>query len=114
MPPLPLPQGASPPVGGAPIAAPSHSPGSEAAALAEVAQAVKVLQDAFGKLDPMGDPAKKVLDAIKKLSDVAPITKAAPGIGPEAMRNLASQAQKQAPLEMLLRQQAAQPPGGAA
>lgn len=110
---MPLPQGASPPVGGAPIAAPSHSQGSEAAALAEVAQAVKILQDAFGKMDPMGDNAKKVLKSIEKLSDVAPVTKAAPGIGPEAMRNLASQAQKQAPLEMLLRQQAAQP-GGAA
>lgn len=81
--------------------------------MAEVAQAVKILQDAFGKMDPMGDAAKKVIKAIEKLSDMAQVTKAAPGIGPEAMRNLAQQALKQAPLEMLLRQQAAQP-GGAA
>lgn len=103
-------------MGGAPIAAPSFSPGSEAAAAAEIAQAVKILQGAFGKMDPSSDGGKKVLKAIQQLSEIAPVTKEAPGLGPEVLRNLAMRAQQQAPLMMLLRQQAAQggQPGGAA
>lgn len=75
--------------------------------MAEVAQAVKVLQGAFGKLDPTSEAGHAVLKAIESLSKVAPVTKAAPGVGPEALRNLVAQAQQQAPLQALLRQQAA-------
>ena len=85
--------------------------------MAEVAQAVKILQQAFSKVDPGGDAGHAILKAIEQLSKVAPVTKAAPGVGQEALRNLAMQAKQQAPLEMLLRQQAGgagQPPGGAA
>lgn len=85
--------------------------------MAEVAQAVKILQGAFGKVDPGGEAGHAILKSIEQLSKLAPVTKAAPGVGQEALRNLAMQARQQAPLEMLLRQQAAgggQPAGGAA
>lgn len=76
--------------------------------------AVKVLQDAFQGVDPGSDAGQAILTAIKSLSKVAPVSKAAPGIGNEALRNIQTQARQQAPLEMLLRQQAAGgQPGGA-
>jgi hypothetical protein len=83
--------------------------------LAKVGTAVKVLQDAFQGVDPGSDAGQAILTAIKSLSKVAPVAKAAPGIGNEALRNISTQARQQAPLEMLLRQQAAGggQPGGA-
>lgn len=85
--------------------------------MAKVSQAVKILQDAFGGVDPASDTGHAILKSIEQLSKVAPVTQAAPGVGQEALRGLALQARQQAPLEMLLRQQAAgagQPPAGGA
>lgn len=85
--------------------------------MAKVASAVKILQDAFSGVDPASDVGHAILKSIEQLSKVAPVTKAAPGVGHEALRNIATQARQTAPLEMLLRQQAAGAggqPGGAA
>ena len=88
-----------------------------------VSEAVKVLQKAFGMLDPTSEAGRAILESINKLGKVAPVSQAAPGIGPEALRNLAQQAQQEAPLAMLLRKQMtggvagppqAPAPGGAA
>lgn len=116
LPPTMMPPGASPPMGAAPIAQPTPSPGAEAAAMAKIQTAVKILQEAFSGLPPAGEPGKKVLKAIQQLSEIAPTNQAAPGVGAEALRGLAASAQKQAPLEALMRQMppaGGAPPGGA-
>lgn len=117
LPPMPMP-GASGPAGGAPLAAPSPNPGHEAAAMAKVQAAVRVLLEASSGLDPASDGGQTVLQCIQRLSKVAGTAPASPGVGVEALRGLAQQAGQQAPLLALLRQQQGgggqPPPGGGA
>jgi hypothetical protein len=80
-----------------------------------IQQAVKVLQQAFGQMDPHDEGAQAVLQCITKLTKIAPPAQGAPGVGVEALRNLFMQARQQAPLAALMQQQQqAQPPAGGA
>lgn len=79
--------------------------------MAKVQAAVKILQEASSGLDPASDVGQTVLKSIQSLAKVAPPGQAGPpGVGAEALRGLAQQAQQQSPLMALLRQQQA---GGA-
>ena len=90
---------------------PSPNPGQEAASIAKVRQAIAILQDAFGGMDPSGELGQATLDAIKKLGTKAPPMQGAPGVGQEALRNLMMQARQSAPLQSLMRSQAGAPSG---
>jgi hypothetical protein len=72
--------GASPPTGNTPMAQPSSSPGSEAAAVAKIQAAVDALSQALPLIqDKSGPRAKEVLKAIERLSKLAAPGQAAPG-----------------------------------
>lgn len=108
--------GATPPVGSSPIAAPSSNMGSEATAIAMVQEALKTLGSAAMKTDPSSQLGQTLLECIKKLAKDAPSSQAGmPGsIQPQAMRNIASQSQQQAPMMALQRLMQNQPPPMAA
>lgn len=108
-----------PPIGSSPASLATGNPGANAAALAKVREAVRILEIALPDL-PHGSPEHKaVLNAISGMSKHAPAAEAQPGIQISAMRELQQQASQQAPLMALMRQfaareHAAQPaPGGA-
>lgn len=71
-----------------------------------------MLQEAFGSCDPASDLGKDILKSIQSLSKSAPPTKAAPGVGMEALRGLLSGGKQNAMLEAV--QRLTQQGGGAA
>lgn len=107
--------GASPPGGNARVTSPSPNPGSDAAASAEVQQAVKILQGAFSKVDPGGEAGKTIIKCITSLSKIATVSQAAPNVGMEALKQALERARQNAPIQALLQQQGgggAMPGGG--
>ena len=91
-----------PPFGSSPMARPSGNPGAAANGVAMVHQAVDMLEKALADL-PVGHPIHKaVLTAISNLSKNAPPQAASPGIGRQALIQMAGQAQQQSPLAALM------------
>lgn len=110
---LPMPGMGAPAAGstGA-MSAPSPNPGLMADSLSKIGTAVQMLQTALPGL-PVGDEAQKaVLDAITKLSKIAPASAQVPGVQATQLRGLGQQAQEGAMLQSLLRMLQA-PPSGA-
>jgi len=105
-----MPGGGTPPVGPGPVAAPSPNPGKEASSIMEVRAAVSALQKAFGGLDPGSEAGQAVLEAIKKLSKIAPAQQGAPGAGLQALRGLVQQAQGSGPMAAVQRMMAQSAP----
>ena len=88
--------------------------------MALVRQAIEILGQAAVKSDPSSDLGQALLNSIQKLAKHAPAGQAsAPGsVEPQALRNIASQARQQAPMQALMRNvgnspMAAPPTGGA-
>lgn len=85
------------------MTAPSPNPGLMADSLSKIGTAVQMLQTALPGL-PVGDEVQKaVLDAITKLSKVAPMSAQVPGVQATQLRGLGQQAQEGAMLQSLLR-----------
>lgn len=103
--------GASGPTGS--MSAPSPNPGLMADSLSKVGIAVQTLQQALPGL-PIGDEAQKaVLDAITKLSKIAPPSSQVPGVQATQLQGLTKQAQEGAMLQALMRVLQAPAGGGA-
>lgn len=119
---MPLAPLVRPPLGSQAAMSPQGNPGANAAAIAQVREAVRILQMALPNL-PMGDPLhKEVTRAIGGLAKHAPAAEAAPGVQNSALLDLQRNAQQQQPLMALMRmaqmhaqqgQPGAPAPGGA-
>ncbi len=82
---------------------PTPNPGLMADSFSKIGTAVQMLQNALPGL-PVGDEAQKaVLDAITKLSKIAPASAQVPGVQTTQLRGLEKQAQEGAMLQALLR-----------
>jgi hypothetical protein len=88
------------------MSGPSPNPGQEAASIAQVRQAIDLLQKAFSGTDPTGELGKSILESIKKLGAVAPAMQGAPGVGKEALLQALMQARQSAPMQALMRSMA--------
>jgi hypothetical protein len=106
-------------MGASPVGVPSGSPGKSANALAQVREAIKILERALPEL-PMGsDPYKAVLDAVTKITKHVSPSDEIPGVQKTALRGLAQDAQKSSMMQSLMRSMGGEggappPPGGAA
>jgi len=85
-----------------PAAPPSPNLGSQAAALAAVQQAVTLLSMQLPSFPVGSDQQKVVMDAIKKLSEIAPADTGAGGVGMSSIQKLQEEATKSALLQKLL------------
>lgn len=90
-------------MGASPVAVPSGNPGSNANALADIREALKILTNALPKLQAGSDPYKGVYDAIGKISKVVPPSDEVPGVQQTALRNLQQDAQKSSMMQSLMR-----------
>ena len=91
-----------PPMGAAPISVPTGSPGAAAGALSKVREALNILQQSLPEL-PMGSDAHKaVLNAISSISKYVPPSAAVPGVQQTALRDLQSNAGKNAMLQQVM------------
>lgn len=96
------------------MSAPSPNPGMMADSLSKIGTAVQMLQTALPGL-PVGDEVQKaVLDAITKLSKIAPASAQVPGVQATQLRGLGQQAQEGAMLQALMRALQAPSSGGGA
>ncbi len=86
------------------------NPGNAASALAQVREAVNLLQVALPSLPIGSEPHKAVMDSISKLSKVVPSGDMQPGVQDTALKNLQVQRQQTAPL-MQAMQAMGQPQG---
>lgn len=100
-----------PPMGSSPAAQATGNPGSAAAAVAKVQEAIKLISIALPEV-PMEDKAD-LAKCISILSKKFPASEASPGIQQTALRDLAQQAQQQAMMQALMRKQQQPSPGGA-
>lgn len=94
-------------MGNTSMAAPSASPGADAAAIAKVNIAIKQLQEAFGMVAPGSPLGKELMKSIERLGKVAPDAKSAPGVGMEAAQQQVQQMRQLAPMMAMLRAHAA-------
>ena len=85
-----------------PAAKATGNPGETAAALAQVREAVNLLQVSLPSLPVGSDPHKAVLEAISKLSKVVPTGDMQPGVQNTALQGLQTQRQQSAPLMSML------------
>lgn len=106
-------------MGNSPAAVASGNPGANAGAVAKIREAIKIISQALPELPVGSSMQMAVSKAVTTLSKEFPESEAAPGVQQTALRDLAGQAQKQAVLRALMRQQQAggqggeAPPGGA-
>jgi hypothetical protein len=89
------------------------APGNNAAAVAKVLEAIKILQLALPDLPPGTPVHKAVLGAISGISKHAQPANAQPGIQKTTHRELGREAQQQAPMQALMRMLSQGPGGGA-
>lgn len=94
------------PVG--PGSAPGPNPGSTASAVTKINEAVNLLQSALPDCPIGTDLHKATLDAIQKLSKVAPASAAVPGVQMSTLQGLQRDAQQSAMLQQLTRAMGAQ------
>lgn len=92
-----------PPVGHSPATSASGNPGLAANAMAQVREAVSLLQMALPNVPIGSELHKVVLKSITDLSKSAPASEASPGIQQTAIKDLAANQQQQAPLVALMR-----------
>ena len=78
------------------------NPGETAAALAQVREAVNLLQAILPKLPIGTEPHKAVMDSVQKLSKIVPSGDMQPGVQNTALQNLQNQRQESAPLQQML------------
>ena len=102
MPMMPPSLSGQPPIGSSPVSVPSGSPGANAGGLAEVREAIKLLQVALPKLPVGSEPHKALLSSIQGLSKVVPPSAEVPGVQQTALRDLQQNAGKNAMLQQVM------------
>lgn len=95
-----------PPFGNSPASTVSGNPGLAANALAQVREAVNILQMALPHLPQGSEPWKEVYGAIGKLGKIAPEGAGSPGIQQTTGQDIMAQQKQQAPLIALMRSMA--------
>lgn len=102
----------APPMGPTgPASPPSPNLGNEAEALSVVQQAVQLLQMQLPKFEVGSETQKAIMDAVQKLSKIAPASAAPQGVQVSSIDKLQDEAKQSAMIRMLLG--SAAPPGGA-
>jgi hypothetical protein len=100
------------PIGPASVA--SSNPGLAAKSLAQIGQAIQILEMALPNV-PAGAPVHKdVLDAIQKLAKHVPAGSQVHGVQMTELADMQRSAQQNAMLQAVMRQTATQPGGGQA
>lgn len=90
-----------------PAAPQSPNLGEEAEALSNVQQAVQLLQKQLPKFQVGSDQQKVIMDAVKKLSELAPASAAPQGVQVSSLDKMRDEAKQSAMLRMLLGSQSA-------
>jgi hypothetical protein len=90
-------------MGASPVGVPSGNPGAQAAAMAKIASAIKILEQALPTLPTGSDPYKSVLSAIQSISKHVNPSDATPGVDQTALRGLQQDAARSGPLQSLMR-----------
>lgn len=85
----------------APASAPTGNPGEMATAMAQVRQAIQILEQALPKLETGGEQHKATLDALQKLSKAYPATNSVPGIENTTLMGLMRNARQGAVMRQL-------------
>lgn len=85
-----------------PASPPTGNPGLNAAALAQVREAITILEKALPNLQIGSDPHKAVIDSIGKLAKAIPATEAMPGIQTSTLLSLLRDSQQGAPMKALM------------
>lgn len=94
-----------PPAGFSPASQPSGNPGATANAVAQIREAIKILEKNLAAFE-IGDPLQKaVAKAVSSLSEKFPESEASPGVQATAQQGLQSQQQQKAPWEAIMQQQ---------
>ncbi len=101
-------------MGASPLSPPTGNPGQQANALAQVREAVKILEKALPELATGSEPYKAVLNAISSVSKHVSPSNEVPGVQQTALRDLGQQAQSSGMMQSLMRSLAGagQPSGG--
>src|SRR5262245_5768196 len=92
-----------PHMGGSPLSPPSGNPGQQANALAQVREAVKILEKALPELATGSEPYKAVLNAISSVSKHVGPSGEVPGVQQTALRDLQQSAQSSGMMQSLMR-----------
>lgn len=92
-----------PPMGSSPLSPPSGNPGQQAAALANVREAIKLLEKELPNLAAGSEPYKAVLGAIQGLSKHIAPSNEVPGVQKTALRDLQQSAQQSGMMQSLIR-----------
>lgn len=111
--PLPVPPGAppvgagappgTPPFGPSPVSLPVPNRGLEAAALARVKVALKILEMAVPALGAETEPGRAVLDAIRSLAKHVPPGSSSPGVETTALQDLMLRQRQESPMHQVMR-----------
>ena len=108
-------------MGASPVGVPSGNPGQTANGLAQLREAVKLLEQVLPNLQMGSDPWKAVSSAISQLGRHASPSDEVPGVQQSALRGLQNNTSSNAMMQAVLRSQGggqggapSGPPGGAA
>lgn len=86
----------------APASPPTGNPGEMATAMAQVRQALQILEMALPKLEPGSKQHQSCVDAVSKLSKSFPATDELPGIQNTTLMDMARQAKQGAMMRQLM------------
>jgi hypothetical protein len=90
-------------MGASPLGVPTGSPGSNANALSQVREAIKILEKALPNLPTGSDPYKAVLSAIQSVSRHVTPSAEVPGVQQTTLRDMQQNAQQSGMLQSVMR-----------
>ena len=99
-------------MGSAPVSTPTGSPGTQAGAMAQLREAINMLNKTISSFPPGSELWQAVSQAITSLNKKIPPTAEVPGVQQTALRDLMQNAQKNSMLQQVLGAGGAQPGGG--
>lgn len=100
--------------GGATMPTPNR--GMQAAAMAQLTQAIRIMEKALPMVGVETEMGKDVMKALTQLSKHIPAGSGSPGVENQALQKMMMEQKQEQPMQQLLRSQGqgAPPPGGAA
>ena len=90
-------------MGASPLGVPTGSPGSNANALSQVREAIKILEKALPNLPTGSDPYTAVLSAIQSVSRHVTPSAEVPGVQQTTLRDMQQNAQQSGMLQSVMR-----------
>lgn len=90
-------------MGGSPLSPPSGNPGQQAQALAQLREAVKIMEKLLPDLATGSEPYKAVINAISSISKHVGPSGEVPGVQQTALRDLQQSAQSSGMMQSLMR-----------